>query len=221
VPLVLAGLILSFLVMLLFGGTEIDRGLLLLFGGLEAPWLRPVANLIVGGAYPTPLLAAIIAGAFYLFARSRWRDALLLLAVTLGGRLLIDGVQELTHGLRPVVDERLLASQQPGYPSGHAANATVTALALAFLTTRHYPARPAALALAAAFALGAGAGRLIQGASWPSDVIGGWALGLAWTLLLLRLAGTDLGDGTARPLRHSLPKGEEDGKPQDRDRPPE
>jgi undecaprenyl-diphosphatase len=221
VPIVLAGLILSSLVMLLFGGTEIDRGLLLLFGSGDAPGLREAARIVVSGALPTPLLAAIMAAAAYLFIRSRWRQALILLGITLIGRLLVDGLQEVTEGLRPAVNERLLRSQQPGYPSGHAANATITGFSIAFLATRHYPFRALALALAAALALTVGAGRLVLGASWPSDVIGGWALGIAWTLLLLKLAKEDMGDGTARPLRHSLHKGESHGKPQDRNRAPD
>ena len=219
-PIVLAGLILSFLVMLLFGGTEIDRGLLLLFSSGEAAGLKDVARVIVSAALPTPLLGVIIAAAAYLFIRNRWREALILLGITLIGRLLVDGLQEVTEGLRPAVNERLLRSQQPGYPSGHAANATITGFSIAFLATRHYPFRALALGLAAALALTVGAGRLVLGASWPSDVIGGWALGIAWTLLLLKLAREDLGDGTARPLRHSLSKGESHGESQDRDGPP-
>jgi hypothetical protein len=39
-PVVIAGLILSFLVMLLFGGTEMDRGLLMLFSAGGMPRLR-------------------------------------------------------------------------------------------------------------------------------------------------------------------------------------
>jgi undecaprenyl-diphosphatase len=221
VPIVLAGLILSFLVMLLFGGTEIDRGLLILFSSTESPALKEAARILVWGAYPTPLLTAIMAAAAYLFVRSRWREALILLGVTLVGRLLVDGLQEATVGLRPPVNERLLPSQQPGYPSGHAANATITGFAIAFLATRHHPFRSLALLLAAALALSVGAARVMLGASWPSDVIGGWALGIVWTLLLLKLAKEDLSDGTARPLRHSPLKGEAHGKPQDRDGAPD
>ena len=220
-PVVIAGLILSFLVMLLFGGTELDRGLLVMFAGGEAPRLDQAANLITAAALPVPLLVMLLAGAGYLLIRSQWRAALLLLCVALLGRLLVDGIQALTEGARPAVEERLLPRQQSGYPSGHAANATITGIALAFLLTRHYPVRALALGLAAACALLVGVGRLVQGTAWPSDLIGGWALGLAWVLLVLRLARHDLGDGTARPLRHSVHQGENDGKPQDRDRPPD
>ena len=216
-PVVLAGLVLSFLVMLLFGGTEIDRGLLLLFNSIDAPAIREGARILVSGATPTPLLAAIMAAAAYLFIRSRWREALILLGITLVGRLLVDLLQDVTEGLRPTLNERLLRSQQQSYPSGHAANATMTGFAIAFLATRHFPFRALALGAAAALAVSVGVGRLVLGASWPSDVIGGWALGIVWTLLLLKLAGQELGDGTALPLRHSPLKGDRHGQSQDRD----
>jgi undecaprenyl-diphosphatase len=207
-PVVIAGLILSFLVMLLFGGTELDRGLLMLFSTGDTPRLEQAADLITAAALPVPLLAMALTGGGYLLVRGQWRAGLLLLAVTLLGRLLVDAIQALTEGARPAVDERLFPRQGGGYPSGQAASATITSFALAYLLTRHYPARALALGLAATGALLAGAARLVQGAAWPSDVIGGWAFGLAWVLLVLRLAGEDLGDGTARPLRHSVPQGE-------------
>ncbi len=220
-PVVIAGLILSFLVMLLFGGTELDRALLVLFSASEAPRLERASEFAAWAAEPLPLMVMAVAGAGACCFQSQWRQGLLLLAVALLGRLLVDGIQALTENIRPGIDERLLAPQQGNYPSGHAANATITGFALAFLLTRHYPARALALGAAAAVALLVGAARLVTGAAWPSDVIGAWALGLAWVLLVLRLAGEDLGDGTARPVRHSIPQGESDGKPQDRDRPPD
>jgi len=221
VPVVIAGLILSFLVMLLFGGTEIDRGLLLLFSGADTPRLDQAARVLAIACAPTPLLLLLVAGAGFLFFRSNWRAGLLLIAIALAGRLLVDGLQAASEGLRPSVDERPSPGQHSLYPSAHAANATITGFALAYLLTRHSPARALALGAAAALALLVGAARLVEGAAWPSDVIGGWALGLAWVLLVLLLAREDLSDGTARALRHSPSQGEHDGKPQDRDRPPD
>ena len=205
-PVVIAGLILAFLVMLLFGGTEIDRGLLILFSGGDTPRLDQAAALITAGTLPVPLLVMALGGGGYLLARGRWRAGLLLLGVALLGRLLVEAIQSLSVGARPPRDEWLAPGQGGGFPSGHAANATITGFALAYLLTHHYPWRALALGVAATCPLLAGAARLVQGAAWPSDVIGGWALGLAWVLLVLRLAQEDLGDGTARPLRHSAAK---------------
>jgi undecaprenyl-diphosphatase len=221
VPVVIGGLILSFLVMLLFGGTEIDRALLILFSGPEPLWLAQAARLLALAAGPTPLLLLVMAGAGLLLFRRDWRGAVLLLGIALLGRLLVDGLQGASAALRPSVEDGLAPAGHSAYPSGHAAHATIAGFALAYILTRHYPARALALGVAASLALLAGAARVIEGAAWPSDVIGGWALGLAWVLLVLLAARHDLGDGTARALRHSCPQGEHDGKPQDRDRPPD
>jgi hypothetical protein len=158
---------------------------------------------------PVPLLVMALAGGGYLLVRGQWRAGLLLLAVTLLGRLLVEAVQALTEGARPPVDGAPLPatgrqlsqrSRRPTPPSPACARLS---------PTRHYPARALALGLAADLRTAGRGGPLVQGAAWPSDVIGGWALGLAWVLLVLRLAGEDLGDGTARPLRHSALQGEE------------
>jgi undecaprenyl-diphosphatase len=83
------------------------------------------------------------------------------------------------------------------FPSGHSANAMVLGLGLALLATASGRGRRAALALGLAFALIVGLTRLILGVHWPSDVVGGWTLGAAWTLLLLHLFG-----GTSPSERH-------------------
>lgn len=207
-PVVAFGLLLAFLVMLLFGGTEIDRGLLLLFQtGDRAEW-REVAEWVTAASAPAVLLAVGLAGAGALLVRGEWRRAALLLAITLVGGLLAELIGELTVDLRPPVNERLLPTQGQAFPDRAAATAAIVGLSLAVLTARLRPWRGLALHVATWFAVAVGAARVMSGAAWPTDVIGGWAFGLLWTLLLLRLSGEDLGDGPprARPRPPAAPR---------------
>jgi undecaprenyl-diphosphatase len=65
-------------------------------------------------------------------------------------------------------------------------------LTLALVATRGSRLkRPAALG-AIGLSLFIGASRVMLGVHWPSDVIGGWAFGLLWVLLTLRLAERQL-----------------------------
>lgn len=66
------------------------------------------------------------------------------------------------------------------FPSGHSANAVAVWGLLAVVAARRSPAaRRAAPAAALALALLAGLSRIYLGVHWPSDVVGGWALGAA------------------------------------------
>lgn len=211
-PIVLAGLLLAGLVMLLFGGTELDRGLLLLLGGAAGAQLREASVAVVAAAAPLPLTVATGLGAGFLLAHAGWRPALLLAACGFGAQLVAILLGDMTQALRPGPADLVFPTQEPAFPDPVALTAAAAALALAFLLTRRAPFRSLALFAAAGFALAAGAARLLLGLSWPSDVIGGWAIGLCWTLLLLSAAGEDLGDGTPRPARHSPPGGKVDGR---------
>jgi len=205
-PLVLVGLAVAWLVMLLFGGLELDRALAtILYAGADPRIARAAHVLTMLGGLKVlgPLTAA---GTLWLCWQRRFRSAIALLAVTLGGRALVE-VQKLEIArIRPEANPHLVEVKSLSFPSSHAANATIVYLALALLLTATFPRRAIALWAAAWLAIAIGASRVALGVHWPSDVIAGWAFGLAWTLLMLRLTGHDLGDGTPRPLRHSAPQ---------------
>ncbi len=207
-PFVLFALAVAWTVMLLFGGLDFDRDLMAVPHAGDEPNVAPGARILTelgGGPVLLPLAAA---GAVLLLVRRRWKGAILLLFIVLSGRLIVDLLKAQTARLRPDAHEHLVPVQSLAFPSAHAANATLTFLSLAFLLTSVYPRRAFALWAAVWLALLVGATRVVLGVHWPSDVIGGWAFGLFWALLLLRVAGRDLSDGTPRRLRHSSPEGE-------------
>lgn len=198
-PIVLGGLILSFFVMMLFGGSELDRTLRALFEMVDFPGLRTGAEWLSAAATPLASFLAAMVGSLVLAVRMHWQHATLLLGIVATGHFLIDAVQVLAQPLRIAVYDQgpATAPVQALFPSGQASGATIAALALAFLLTHRFPVRAWALAAAAIFAFFVGLAGLVLGA-WPTEVIGGWALGLAWTLLLLLLARADVGDGVTK-----------------------
>ena len=200
-PILLAGLLLSFLVMLLFGGTEFDRGLFMLLRIEGGPDLAIAGAIAEQATRPLVLAAMGGAGAGFLAVRRQWRAAVLLIALAAGVLLLTAYLGRITAPLRPLPAERLADSQVSLFPNEAAAGAAAVWLGLAFLLTAHRPWRAISAGLAVFLAMAAGALQLVNGLAWPSDVFGGWALGLFWALLLLWLAGADLGDGTARATR--------------------
>ena len=202
-PLALIGLVLAWAVMLLFGAMEFDRGLLLFFYAGDRPQLAAAAAWLTELGGWRVLVPVSALGAGLLLYRRDWRGALLLAAITLSGRLLVALQKDWTARVRPDPHGQLVPVESLAFPSGHAANATLVWLCLALLLPVSARGRMLAVWAAVWLALAVGVSRVMLGVHWPSDVIGGWAFGLFWTLLLLRLAGHPLVEGTPPPPAHS------------------
>jgi undecaprenyl-diphosphatase len=71
------------------------------------------------------------------------------------------------------------------FPSGHVVYATTLFGVLAWFALAR--ARRFAFAVMVALVAGMGPLRIVDGAHWPSDVLAGYALGLAWTIAVLVL----------------------------------
>ncbi|HWH17547.1 MAG TPA: phosphatase PAP2 family protein [Allosphingosinicella sp.] len=192
----LTALALLWLAMLLLGGElwHADRHILNLLYAGGRPGLAAAAALVtqMGGWALLTLFTALAAS--YLLLRRRVREALLLIAIVLGGRLMVDLQKYLTARLRPELDH-LVEVHSLSFPSGHAANSMIVYLAIALLLAP----RPLAIAAALLLSLVVGLSRIVLGVHWPSDVAGGWAFGLLWTLGLVRLVRQK---GTPPRLRH-------------------
>jgi undecaprenyl-diphosphatase len=182
---VLLGLV--WLAMMLLGTGPTDHALLgALYAG-SRPMLRSAAQAVtIFGNWQTVILVSIFGAAWLLYRRQR-RSALLLLAVTLVGRTLVEAQKWGVHRLRPEDQAHLVPAKSLSFPSAHAANSMMLFLTIALLVAPPRWRREA-VALALIGAALVGLSRPVLGVHWPSDVVGGWAFGAAWVLAMLALA---------------------------------
>ena len=140
------------------------------------------------------VLTGVAALGTILTAIRRRRRAALLLIMIVMGRLLVE-IQKIFVGrLMPNAQVYFEGHQSPSFPSVHAANAMITYLAIALLLPAREWKHAVYITLALILAVLAGWSQTALGLAWPSDVVGGWAFGLFWVMICLRLATDRPGD---------------------------
>jgi len=137
----------------------------------------------VGGPVGMPILAATTALALSLAWR-RLTPAVLVVATMLGSlALTVAGKAAVTRARPPHADAVPPYEFGFSFPSGHSLNAVAFAGIVAYLLLRRLRrawARTLTVVLATAFATAMGLSRVFLGHHWLTDVLVGWALGLAW-----------------------------------------
>ena len=175
-------LIAVWVAMMALGTGEVDRLVLAFLYSGEEPAFRSVAVVITLVGEWESMLALVGLAALWLVWRKRFRAALLFLATTLSGRLLILLQKEAVGRMRPDAQEHLVIVKSLSFPSAHTANSMIVFLSFALFAVpeRH---RSAAVVLALLGTFVVGMSRPMLGVHWPSDVVGGWAFGAMWVLL--------------------------------------
>ncbi|HUM11499.1 MAG TPA: phosphatase PAP2 family protein [Myxococcaceae bacterium] len=148
-------------------------------------WLLPAArNLTALGSVAVLLLIVLAVTGFLALARL-WRHLLLVLGAAGGGVVLMVLLKRAFERPRPTVVPPLMLETSPSFPSGHAMMSAVVYLTLGILLAQLCPRwreRIYVVTVAGVLVLLVGLTRLYLGVHYPSDVLGGWSVGLAWAL---------------------------------------
>jgi undecaprenyl-diphosphatase len=123
-----------------------------------------------------PVDIALTAG---LLVVRRWREATFAGVSFAGSALLNVATKQFFQRDRPTLWESIAPEHTFSFPSGHAMGSATLAMVVLLLCW-HTRFRWPVAALAALFALTVGASRIYLGVHYPSDILGGWAAGIAW-----------------------------------------
>lgn len=137
----------------------------------------------VSGVHFTAFL--VLAALLYLVFKRWWNDLRLLVMATAGILAIVD------LWLKPQFDrarphDKLLEVDGRSFPSGHAAGAIAFYFAMVTILAYHHPQLRRPLTIAAASWVGlVWTSTLFARAHWPSDLLAGGAVGLAWLTISL------------------------------------
>ncbi len=140
----------------------------------------------LGGPGGVPMQIVVIV-LVLLFNRRAW----ILAVAALAGGLWYEVIVHLVNRPRPTVGQILRVTEHPGstsFPSGHLIFITISATALMLcLGHRYLPrwAKPIGWAVVAGIVLTVGLDRIYAGVHWPSDVLAGALIAIAWLTLVL------------------------------------
>jgi len=153
----------------------------------------------------------VVLGLVWRWRAGSWRPLAMLAGALVGAVALADVVKVAVARPRPPLTMAVAHVSGFAFPSGHATQATAMWGMVAALVAVHTPswsAKVAVWASAVAVALAVGGTRVYLGVHWPSDVLGGWALGALWLFaLLLTVRMVDL--RRLRPGLHPAERGDE------------
>lgn len=155
-----------------------------------------VSRAISDGGSPAVMAAVGVVGGIVLIIRRRTTLLATWVAVFGGGWILERVLKIVVHRTRPAFTPTRASEFTMSFPSGHAMMC-VMGIGMLFyvLMVPHPPARPwrdVLIGLAASLVLAVGISRVYLGAHYPSDVLGGYAFGIAWLAVCIGVSGIAL-----------------------------
>ena len=152
------------------------------------PWLQVLRLVTHFGAVPMMLVVSAGLALWLWRRRARW-ELLALLLVSAGGQALLWTLKWVFARPRP--GEGLTSSVGYSFPSGHSFTSMVLYSFILYLVWQHTERRAwrvLATLLLTLLVLAVGVSRVLLSVHWVSDVLGGFAIGLAWLVFSLTVA---------------------------------
>jgi len=194
-----------FLLLFVWGGIELrdlfmvdraqqfDEWLLLSFRDADNPqylfgphWVDETVRDITALGGPAVLTFMIAIVTIYLLLRKKYKSALLVAVVTVGGLLISLLLKEIFLRERPDIVPALMVETSPSFPSGHSMLSAVIYLTLGSLLSRietNPRVRVYIISIAILTAIMIGLTRIMLGVHFPTDVLVGWIVGFFWATL--------------------------------------
>jgi|ERR1035438_65863 undecaprenyl-diphosphatase len=149
-------------------------------------WLFEVMRDItsLGGSTIVSLITFFVIGYFIL--QKKYSMLFLVLAAVIGGAVIDLELKELFSRVRPQIIPNLIPEKSFGFPSGHSMMSTIIYLSLASLIARlqvRWRDKIYIISVAIFLSFMIGISRIYLGVHYPTDVLGGWSLGLVWAAL--------------------------------------
>lgn len=148
-------------------------------------WLVEAARDLtsLGSILVVGIITLAVAG--YLFLAAKPAVAWLMLIAVVGGIALNDLLKFMFARARPDFVTHATRVFTTSFPSGHATLSAITYLTVAALLARSQPSFALSLyfmSLAAFLTVLIGVSRIYLGVHYPTDVLGGWCIGVAWAI---------------------------------------
>jgi undecaprenyl-diphosphatase len=201
---------------------QLDVAILQWIGAHHTPLLTSIMNEITPLGTGVVVLIVVGVAAAFLWHTEHKHSARLLLASTAGSILLNNVLKLWFDRPRPTVFEWQTHAVSSSFPSGHAMSATVVYGTVAYLLGRlqkHLWSRMITLTAAVVMIALICTTRLYLGVHYPSDVLGGIVVGLAWAgfcmatleaslVLARRRAPEKVLDERPAPIEHAVAPGQ-------------
>ena len=137
-----------------------------------------------------PVLSVVaVAAVLFLVSRNRTRLAVFVLVAAVGESVIIRVVKTMVGRDRPSFPDPIDVATGRSFPSGHAMGATVVwgAVLLALIGFVAPRWRRPAIAAVVVLIAGVGLTRVVLGVHYPSDVLAGHVLGVAWLAVAMAI----------------------------------